>query len=70
MQRAVLARALVAGPQVVFADEPTGTLDTVGGERLLKVLLSTAHRLSIERDGGTSVCCSLPWRRFFRLVDR
>jgi putative ABC transport system ATP-binding protein len=42
-QRAALARALVTGPQVVFADEPTGALDTVGGEALLDVLLSTTH---------------------------
>jgi putative ABC transport system ATP-binding protein len=42
-QRAALARALVTGPQVVFADEPTGALDTVGGEALLDVLLSTAR---------------------------
>ena len=43
-QRAALARALVTGPQVVFADEPTGALDTVGGEALLDVLLSTARQ--------------------------
>jgi putative ABC transport system ATP-binding protein len=42
-QRTALARALVTGPQIVFADEPTGSLDTVGGEQLLEVLLSTAH---------------------------
>ena len=43
-QRAALARALVTGPQVVFADEPTGALDTVGGEALLDVLLSTTRQ--------------------------
>jgi len=48
-QRAALARALVTGPQIVFADEPTGALDTVGGEALLEVLLSTS------RDRGASV---------------
>jgi putative ABC transport system ATP-binding protein len=48
-QRAALARALVTGPQVVFADEPTGALDTAGGDALLAVLLSTA------RDRGASV---------------
>ena len=42
-QRVALARALVTGPQVVFADEPTGALDTVGGEALLEVLLSTTR---------------------------
>jgi putative ABC transport system ATP-binding protein len=49
VQRAALARALVTGPQVVFADEPTGALDTVGGEALLAVLLSTT------RERGASV---------------
>jgi putative ABC transport system ATP-binding protein len=49
LQRAALARALVTGPKVVFADEPTGALDTVGGEALLDVLLSTV------RDHGASV---------------
>src|SRR4051794_26032188 len=34
-QRVAVARALVNGPEVVFADEPTGSLDTLGGERLL-----------------------------------
>jgi len=48
-QRAALAWALVTGPQVVFADEPTGALDTVGGEALLDVLLSTT------RERGASV---------------
>ena len=49
VQRAALARALVTGPQIVFADEPTGALDTVGGDALLKVLLSNA------RERGASV---------------
>jgi putative ABC transport system ATP-binding protein len=49
LQRAALARALVTRPKVVFADEPTGALDTVGGEALLDVLLSTV------RDHGASV---------------
>ena len=49
VQRAALARALVTGPQIVFADEPTGALDTVGGDALLGVLLSNA------RERGASV---------------
>lgn len=44
-QRVAVARALVTSPKVVFADEPTGALDTLGGEALLAVLLSTVNEL-------------------------
>ena len=39
-QRVASPRALVTGPRVIFADEPTGPLDTVGGEQVLQALLS------------------------------
>ena len=42
-QRVAVARALVTGPRVVFADEPTGALDTVSGDRLLEELLAAAR---------------------------
>jgi putative ABC transport system ATP-binding protein len=42
-QRVAVARALVTGPRVLFADEPTGALDTVGGEKLLSTLLDAAR---------------------------
>ena len=42
-QRVAVARALVTRPAVVFADEPTGSMDTAGGERLLELLLGAAR---------------------------
>ncbi|MFF3329501.1 ABC transporter ATP-binding protein [Streptomyces sp. NPDC002888] len=48
-QRVALARALVTGPKVVFADEPTGALDSLATEQVMTALVHTA------RESGTSV---------------
>ena len=42
-QRVAVARALVTGPSIVFADEPTGSMDTLGGELLLDLLVGAAR---------------------------
>ncbi|MET9228535.1 ABC transporter ATP-binding protein [Lentzea sp. NPDC003310] len=42
-QRVAVARALVTKPKVIFADEPTGALDSLNGERVMH-LLTTAAR--------------------------
>lgn len=48
-QRVALARALVTSPSVLFADEPTGALDSLNGERVMSLLVRTA------REDGTAV---------------
>jgi putative ABC transport system ATP-binding protein len=48
-QRVALARALVGHPQVVFADEPTGSLDSLSGEHVMELLVGAS------RGQGTTV---------------
>ncbi|GAA2938273.1 MULTISPECIES: ABC transporter ATP-binding protein [Streptomyces] len=42
-QRVALARALVTGPRAVFADEPTGALDSLAGEQVMTALVHAAR---------------------------
>jgi putative ABC transport system ATP-binding protein len=49
VQRAAVARALVHRPAVVFADEPTGALDTTTGEKVLAALVA------LSREAGSAV---------------
>jgi putative ABC transport system ATP-binding protein len=45
-QRVALGRGLVAGPRVLFADEPTGSLDSLSGERVMELLSAAAREQS------------------------
>ena len=49
-QRVAIARALVTGPEVIFADEPTGALDRRSGGAVLDLL-----RAAVDRFGQTLV---------------
>jgi putative ABC transport system ATP-binding protein len=49
-QRVAIARALICRPTVLFADEPTGNLDSASGASVLELL-----REAVDRDGQTTV---------------
>ena len=42
-QRCAICRALVNDPRIIFADEPTGNLDSVNGRAVLELLLELHH---------------------------
>ncbi len=44
-QRVAAARALISKPTVIFADEPTGNLDSKSGNSLLEILRNSVHEL-------------------------
>ncbi|MGQ4494107.1 ABC transporter ATP-binding protein [Dermabacteraceae bacterium P13095] len=50
IQRVAIARALITSPSVIFADEPTGNLDTSSGSEVLRLL-----RMAVDELGQTVV---------------
>jgi putative ABC transport system ATP-binding protein len=46
-QRVSIARALVQHPDIIIADEPTGSLDSAHGEEIMKILEHLSHQQGI-----------------------
>jgi putative ABC transport system ATP-binding protein len=63
-QRVALARGLVANPTVLFADEPTGSLDSLTGERVMELLVGAV------REHGTTVVLVTHEPRVAAYADR
>lgn len=63
-QRVALARAMVTEPKVLFADEPTGALDSLNSERVMDLLVDTA------REHGTTVILVTHDARIAASADR
>jgi putative ABC transport system ATP-binding protein len=63
-QRVALARGMVAEPRVLFADEPTGSLDSLTGEQVMDLLVAAA------REHGTTVVLVTHEPRVAMYADR
>jgi putative ABC transport system ATP-binding protein len=63
-QRVALARGMVARPELLFADEPTGSLDSVSGELVMDLLTAAA------REHGTTVILVTHDARVAAYADR
>jgi len=63
-QRVALARGLITGPRVLFADEPTGSLDSLTGEHVMTLLVASA------REQGTTVVLVTHEPRIAAYADR
>ena len=63
-QRVALARGLVTAPRVLFADEPTGALDSLTGEMVMDLLVDNAG------ESGTTVVLVTHEPRVAAYADR
>lgn len=68
-QRVCIARALVNNPSIIFADEPTGNLDSATGEKVIKLLFDANKKgttlIIVTHDEDLAKLCS----RQVRIMD-
>jgi putative ABC transport system ATP-binding protein len=69
-QRVAIARALISDPQIIFADEPTGNLDTQTAEEIEQLLFQLNRELGttlvlVTHDPKLAEQC----QRHFELLD-
>jgi ABC-type lipoprotein export system ATPase subunit len=63
-QRVAIARALINNPKVVFADEPTGNLDSQTGEEIVKYLRK------LNKEQGTTMIVVTHDENILKFADR
>ncbi|MEU8663013.1 ABC transporter ATP-binding protein [Actinoplanes philippinensis] len=63
-QRVAVARALITTPRVIFADEPTGALDSRNGDQVIRLLVAAA------RERGSAVVLVTHEERIAACADR
>ncbi|MEY4001557.1 MAG: hypothetical protein RI968_675, partial [Pseudomonadota bacterium] len=61
-QRVALARAFVSRPSILFADEPTGSLDAASGARVMEIFFGLQEELGVTlvivtHDSGLAAQC-------------
>lgn len=63
-QRVAIARALIMNPKYIFADEPTGNLDTVNGEIVMRILQK------VKKDFSTTIVLVTHEPDYSKMADR
>ncbi len=63
-QRVAVARALITTPRVIFADEPTGALDSRNGDQVIRLLVAAA------KERGSAVVLVTHEERIAACADR
>ena len=74
-QRVAIARAIVGNRQILLADEPTGALDSVNGEAVMRLLLAVCRRgvagVVVTHDAQFASCADrVVFLRDGRMIDQ